>query len=91
MAYLVNTPWCVSDVVVPNGWDKATVEKCVARNTGACPSGVTFAWHGFIDELKMAFGANWQLAPKGAVSALPWGNVAKYCVVVDADTWEPID
>ena len=91
MSYLVKTPWCASNIVVPNGWDKATVEQIVACNTGSCPSGVTFAWHGFVNDLKAAFGGNWHLASNGAVSELPWGNVSAYRVVVDADTWNPID
>lgn len=91
MSYVVKTPWCVPNIVVPNNWDKLIVKKCVVRNTGECPSGVTFGWNGFIKDLKAAFGGNWHLAPNGVVSELPWGNVSKFSVVVDADTWNPID
>lgn len=91
MAYLVNTPWCVANLVVPDSWDKTTVEKCVTINTGSCPSGITFSWHGFVSDLQSAFGVGWHLAPKGVVAELPWGSVSDCMVVVDSDTWSPID
>ena len=91
MSYLVKTPWCSSNVVVPDAWDKSVVLAAVDRNTGSCPSGVTFNWHGFVRSLKDSFSGNWDFSGKGAVSKLPWGNVSDCQVVVDAKTWQPKD
>ena len=91
MSYLVKTPWCSSNAVVPDAWDKATVEKAVDINTGSCPSGVTFNWHGFVRDLRLSFNGSWDFASKGAVSKLPWGNVSDCMVVVDSKTWQVID
>lgn len=83
MSYLVKTPWCASNVVVPNAWDRKTVVDAVEKSTGECPSGVTFNWNGFVRKLKAEFGSDWNFAAEGAISELPWGSVAKCKVVVD--------